>query len=252
MTRWVMLAALTACRADPSPAPVPAPAAPAAAVPRDDAAVADRAAERTKMVADTIEARGVRDTAVLAAMRRVPRHEFMPETVRARAYEDNALPIGFSQTISQPYIVAAMTEAARVGPGKRVLEVGTGSGYQCAVLAELGADVYSIEIVEPLAQRTHALLAHLGYDKLHLRIGDGYRGWPDAAPFDAIIVTAAPREIPQPLIDQLAVGGRMIIPVGDNGKTQRLEVVERGSGGTTTDTLMDVEFVPMTGEAARK
>jgi protein-L-isoaspartate(D-aspartate) O-methyltransferase len=130
-----------------------------------------------------------------------------------------------------------------------VLEIGTGSGYQTAVLAELGADVYSIEIVEPLAKRTHALLARLGYAQLHLRIGDGYRGWPEAAPFDAIIVTAAPHQVPQPLIDQLAVGGRLVIPVGD--KDQTLQVIVRGPEGTTTQTLFDVTFVPMTGEAER-
>ena len=197
------------------------------------------------MVDATIVARGVADPHVLAAIRRVPRQEFVPPDLRTRAYEDNPLAIGWDQTISQPYIVAAMTEAAHVGPGKRVLEIGTGSGYQCAVLAELGADVYSIEIVEPLAQRTHALLARLGYDKLHLRIGDGYGGWPEAAPFDAIIVTAAPPEIPKPLVDQLAVGGRLVIPVGD--KSQQLEVVARNGSGTTTETMFDVEFVPMTG-----
>jgi protein-L-isoaspartate(D-aspartate) O-methyltransferase len=227
--RWALIAAVVACRAAPPP----------------PKANDDRAAERTKMVDTTIVARGVKDPAVIAAMRRVPRHEFVPEAARARAYDDSALPIGFEQTISQPYIVAAMTEAARVGRGKRVLEIGTGSGYQSAVLAELDADVYSIEIVEPLARRTHELLARLGYTKLHLRIGDGYSGWPEAAPFDAIIVTAAPPEIPKPLVDQLAIGGRLVIPVGD--KEQRLEVVERGNDGTTTETLMDVEFVPMTG-----
>jgi len=240
MTKWALLAALAACRADPAPAPAPVPAAPAAP---------DLAAVRAKMVEDTIVARGVRDPIVLAAMRKVPRHEFVPDAIRSRAYDDSALAIGFDQTISQPYIVAAMTEAARVGPGKRVLEIGTGSGYQCAVLAETGADVYSIEIVQPLAERTHAVLARLGYDKLHLRIGDGYRGWPEAAPFDAIVVTAAPKQIPQPLIDQLAVGGRLVIPVGEQ-KAQRLEVVERGANGTVTKEMFDVEFVPMTGEAS--
>jgi len=201
------------------------------------------------MVDDTVAARGVKDPAVLSAMRRVPRHEFVPAAQRARAYADDALAIGFEQTISQPYIVGLMTEAAHLTPGKRVLEIGTGSGYQTAVLAELGAEVYSIEIVEPLAQRSHALLARLGYTKLHLRIGDGYRGWPDAAPFDAIIVTAAPREVPQPLVAQLAVGGRLVIPVGDQAQT--LRVIERGAGGgTTSETLLDVRFVPMTGESA--
>ncbi len=244
MRRWALLAALAACRADPAPAPEPVPAAPKPAV-----AAPDRAAERAKMVDDTIMARGIRDPLVLAAMRKVPRHEFVPDAVRSRAYDDSALAIGYDQTISQPYIVAAMTEAAHVAPGKRVLEVGTGSGYQCAVLAEIGADVYSIEIVQPLAERTHALLARLGYDKLHLRIGDGYRGWPEAAPFDAIVVTAAPKQIPQPLIDQLAIGGRLVIPVGED-KAQRLKIVKRGEHGTVTEEMFDVEFVPMTGEAS--
>jgi len=230
---WVVaLVALVACRADPAPSP-PAPD--------------PTARERAKMVDDTIAARGIKDPRVLAAMRAVPRHEFVPENMRVHAYDDNALAIGLGQTISQPYIVAAMTEAAHVGPGKRVLEIGTGSGYQCAVLAELGADVYSIEIVEPLAARARALLTRLGYTKLHLRTGDGSRGWPEAAPFDAIVVTAAPHEIPKPLVDQLAVGGRLEIPVGDDA--QQLQVVERGANGTTTETLMDVRFVPMTGEA---
>ncbi len=174
----------------------------------------------------------------------------MPATLRAHAYDDNALAIGFEQTISQPYVVAAMTEAAHVGPGKRVLEIGTGSGYQTAVLAELGADVYSIEIVEPLGKRAAADLARLGYAKVHLRIGDGYRGWPEAAPFDAIVVTAAPRDIPQPLVEQLAVGGRMVIPVGKDD--QVLKVVTRTAGGVKTETMFDVKFVPMTGSAARQ
>jgi len=159
------------------------------------------------------------------------------------------LAIGFEQTISQPYIVAAMTEAAQLGPGEKVLEVGTGSGYQAIVLAEMGdLDIYSIEIVEPLAKRTHELLAKLGYTKLHLRIGDGYRGWPEAAPFDAIIVTAAPAEVPKPLVEQLAVGGRLVIPVGEAG-AQQLKVIVKDAGGTTSETLFDVRFVPMTGEA---
>jgi protein-L-isoaspartate(D-aspartate) O-methyltransferase len=203
------------------------------------------------MVDTTIVSRGVTDPAVLAAMRRVKRHELVPAELRSRAYEDRPLPIGFDQTISQPYIVAAMTEAAQLSPGDKVLEVGTGSGYQAAVLAELpGVDVYSIEIVEPLARRTHELLAQMGYGKLHLRIGDGYRGWPEAAPFDAIIVTAAPEELPEPLIDQLAVGGRLVIPVGAAGE-QDLRVITRGKDGTTSETLFPVRFVPMTGEAQR-
>jgi len=237
-----------ACRAEKQPA---------ATTPARDAAVtvadpppADRFAERRlRMVKETVEDRGIRDPRVLAAMRRAPRHELVSEGLRERAYEDNPLPIGFDQTISQPYIVAAMTEAAQLQPGEKVLEVGTGSGYQAMVLAEMGGlDIYSIEIVEPLAKRTIERLARLGYDKLHLRIGDGYRGWPEAAPFDAIIVTAAPDEVPQPLLDQLAVGGRLVIPVGDAGD-QQLKVITRGKDGVTDETLMDVRFVPMTGEA---
>jgi protein-L-isoaspartate(D-aspartate) O-methyltransferase len=250
----LVLALGAACRADNQTPPPEPRAAPSAAAPgaRDKPARDEWATEREEMVEETIEARGVTDARVLAAMRRVPRHELVPAALRHRAYEDSPLPIGFDQTISQPFIVAAMTEAAQIAPGERVLEVGTGSGYQAAVLVELGADVYSIEIVEPLAKRTHALLARLGYggDRLHLRIGDGYRGWPEAAPFHAIIVTAAPEEVPQPLIDQLAVGGRLVIPVGERGD-QQLKVIARGPDGTTTETLGDVRFVPMTGEAQR-
>jgi protein-L-isoaspartate(D-aspartate) O-methyltransferase len=208
-----------------------------------------RDAERARMVETTIANRGITDARVLEAMRKVKRHELVPEELRGRAYEDNPLPIGFQQTISQPFIVAAMTQAAQLEPGEKVLEIGTGSGYQAAVLAELpGVAVYSIEIVEPLAKRTHELLARMGYDKLHLRIGDGYQGWPEAAPFHAIIVTAAPEQIPQPLLDQLAVGGRLVIPVGAAGN-QDLRVITRGKDGTTSESLFPVRFVPMTGEA---
>jgi protein-L-isoaspartate(D-aspartate) O-methyltransferase len=240
--------AVVACRGEhspPPPAPAPVRPAPLEPVTRDPFAAA-----RAKMVDDTIVARGITDARVLAAMRHVPRHEFVPDDLRARAYEDTPLSIGFDQTISQPYIVATMTEAAHLVPGERVLEIGTGSGYQSAVLAELGVDVYSIEIVEPLAKRTHALLARLGYDKLHLRIGDGYHGWPEAAPFDAIIVTAAPHEIPKPLIDQLAIGGHLVIPVGTDD--QQLKVITRQADKTTTETMFDVRFVPMTGESQRR
>ncbi|MBS1118594.1 MAG: protein-L-isoaspartate O-methyltransferase [Deltaproteobacteria bacterium] len=249
MRPGVLIVAMAACGNDPQPSAAPQPPAAPTPAPAQLDARPELVAERAKMVDQTIAARGVTDPSVLAAMRRVPRHEFVPEAQRAHAYDDSAIAIGFDQTISQPYIVAVMTEAAHVSPGKRVLEIGTGSGYQTAVLAELGADVYSIEIVEPLAKRSHALLARLGYAKLHLRIGDGYRGWPEAAPFDAIIVTAAPGKVPQPLIDQLAVGGRLVIPVGD--KDQSLKVIERGPHGTTSETLFDVRFVPMTGESAR-
>jgi len=205
------------------------------------------AARREAMVREQIEARGVRAPAVLAAMRAVPRHELVPASERDRAYEDHPLPIGHRQTISQPYIVALMTELAGIERGDRVLEVGTGSGYQAAVLAAMGAEVYSIEIVEPLARRAAADLERLGY-RVEVRAGDGYRGWPEHAPFAAVIVTAAPPRIPQPLVDQLAPGGRMVIPVGDN--YQELRVLTRDEKGAVQDEkVIDVSFVPMTGEA---
>ena len=166
--------------------------------------------------------------------------------MRDHAYEDRPLPIGEGQTISQPYIVAAMTELLALEPGERVLEVGTGSGYQAAVLAELGADVYSIEIVEPLGRRAAEDLARLGYE-VNLRIGDGYRGWPEAAPFDAIIVTAAPEQVPPPLIEQLKVGGRLVIPVGS--WSQELVLLRKEEDGVHRERVADVRFVPMTGEA---
>jgi protein-L-isoaspartate(D-aspartate) O-methyltransferase len=197
---------------------------------------------------DLIEERGVRDARVLDAMRQVPRHELVPESVRALAYRDHPLPIGHDQTISQPYVVAAMTELAEVEPGMRVLEVGTGSGYQAAVLAAIGAQVYSVEIVEPLGVRARADLARLGYD-VEVRIGDGYRGWADKAPFGAIIVTAAPPHIPKPLKEQLAIGGRLVIPVGDS--YQELKVITRTERGFEEKSVFPVQFVPMTGEAQK-
>ena len=250
MKRALLLLVL-ACRAEKSP-PQPAPTPGSAPAPVEPAPADDRAGERHRMVDETIANRDVTDPRVLGAMRKVHRHRLVPPDLQKRAYEDNPLPIGFEQTISQPYIVAAMTEAAQLTPGEKVLEIGTGSGYQAAVLAELGGvEVYSIEIVAPLAERTHKLLARMGYDKLHLRIGDGYKGWPEAAPFDAIIVTAAPEKVPQPLIDQLAIGGRLVIPVGKQGD-QDLKVITRGKDGTTTESLFPVRFVPMTGEAQKK
>ncbi len=200
------------------------------------------------MVAQQIAGRGVRSPAVLAAMRRVPRHEFVPAALRAAAYDDRPLPIGEQQTISQPYIVALMTELAGVGRGARVLEIGTGSGYQAAVLAELGARVHSIEIVAPLARRAAQVLKRLGYG-VHLRTGDGTRGWPEAAPFDAVLVTAAPPRIPDALRRQLKVGGRLVIPVGD--PDQELRVVVRTAAGFEERSVIPVRFVPMTGEAQR-
>jgi len=209
----------------------------------------DQAAARARMVADQIEARGVKDAAVLRALRTVPRHELVPPEMRPFAHLDRPLPIGEDQTISQPYIVALMTELARVESTSRVLEVGTGSGYQAAVLAEIATEgtIYTIEIVAPLARRAAADLARLGYTNIEPREGDGYVGWPEAAPFDAIIVTAAPPRVPQPLLDQLKVGGRLVIPVGV--QTQELKVITRTRRGYREERVVPVRFVPMTGRA---
>jgi protein-L-isoaspartate(D-aspartate) O-methyltransferase len=206
--------------------------------------------ERRTMVESQITARGVTDPAVLEAVRKVPRHRFVPESRQKYAYEDRPLPIGHGQTISQPYIVALMTELADVKPGDRVLEVGTGSGYQAAMLAELGVRVYSIEIIEPLAEQAKAALAATGYaDRVELRVGDGYAGWPEHAPFDAIVVTAAPPRIPEPLKQQLRVGGRLVIPVGQS--FQRLLRITRTEAGFEEENVLPVRFVPMTGRAQR-
>lgn len=200
------------------------------------------------MVSDQIEARGVRDARVLAAMRKVPRHRFVPNAQRAQAYADRPLPIGHGQTISQPYIVALMSELAGVKPGDTVLEVGTGSGYQAAVLAEMGVKVFSIEIIEPLAKQAKATLDKLGYGKrVTVRHGDGYAGWPERAPFDAVVVTAAPPKIPRPLKQQLKVGGRLVIPVGKY--YQSLLLVTRTKDGFREESVIPVRFVPMTGKA---
>jgi protein-L-isoaspartate(D-aspartate) O-methyltransferase len=202
------------------------------------------------MVSRQIAARGVSDPCVLDALRTIPRHKFVPAAVAADAYRDGPLPIGEQQTISQPYIVALMTELAKVLPGSRVLEVGTGSGYQAAVLGRCAGEVYTIEIVEPLGRRAAALLETLGYTNVVTRIGDGFDGWPEKAPFDAIVVTAAPEEIPPPLLAQLAVGGRLVIPVG--GDFQELVVVTRTDEGYSRRTVIPVRFVPMTGKADRE
>jgi protein-L-isoaspartate(D-aspartate) O-methyltransferase len=198
------------------------------------------------MVREQLEPRGVRDPRVLAAMAAVPRHELVPEDMRDFAYEDRPLPIGLGQTISQPYIVAAMSEAVQLRGGERVLEVGTGSGYQAAVLAELCREVFTIELEKELADRARADLERLGYRNVRVRHGNGYRGWPEAAPFDAIVVTAAPDQIPPVLVEQLAVGGRMVIPVGRS--FQDLLLVTRTEEGTEERVLMGVRFVPMRGE----
>jgi protein-L-isoaspartate(D-aspartate) O-methyltransferase len=201
--------------------------------------------DREAMVRRQIEARGVKDPAVLNAMRSVPRHLFVPPSMRSHAYADHPLPIGHEQTISQPYIVALMTELAAPRADHRVLEIGTGSGYQAAVLAKIVAEVYSIEIVEPLARQAERALEALDFANVHVRAGDGYQGWPDKAPFDSIIVTAAPPRIPQPLLDQLKIGGRMVIPVGD--AYQELLVITRTESGYEQSKAIPVRFVPMTG-----
>ena len=187
------------------------------------------------------------DDRVLDAIRDVPRHLFVPEAIRRLAYENRPLPIGHGQTISQPYIVALMTDLLDIAPGQSVLEIGTGSGYQAAVLAAFGATVYTLEIIEPLASGAKSRLTALGYDSVTTRAGDGYDGWPDRAPFDAIIVTAAADHIPPPLVRQLKPGGRMVIPVGPRFMTQQLVVVERRRDGrVTTRQMLPVVFVPLT------
>ena len=200
-------------------------------------------------VAETSAYTGIEalDAAIIDALRSVPRHEFVPPQVRARAYVNRALPIGEDQTISQPYIVAMMTQLAGIRRESRVLEIGTGSGYQAAILAEIAEKVYTIEIIETLAARAAATLETLGYDNVEVLAGDGYRGWPEQAPFDAILVTAAPETVPQPLIDQLAIGGKLVIPVGPVGRTQSLRVLERRKDGSVTSRdVIPVIFVPFT------
>ena len=202
--------------------------------------------QRDRMVRTQIERRGIEDENVLRAMRTVPRHRFVPARYRQHAYEDRPLPIGYGQTISQPYIVAYMTELLQPQPGHRVLEVGTGSGYQAAILAEIVDSVYSVEIVPELADTVAHRLARLGYDKVTVKNADGYYGWKEHGPFDAIIVTAATEHVPPPLIEQLEEGGRMILPVGSPFFTQTLMLVEKTGGEITTRSLIPVRFVPFT------
>lgn len=211
--------------------------------------------ERMQMVETQLKVRDVRDANVLRAMNKVPRHLFVASEYQKDAYEDHPLPIGHGQTISQPYIVAKMTELADFKPGAKVLEIGTGSGYQAAVLAELGAEVYSIEIIEALSKQAEKNLKAAGYSKVHLRVGDGYKGWPEVAPFDAVIVTAAPEKVPQPLKDQLKVGGKLVIPVGQAGgffHRQELIVITRTKKEFEQRSVFPVAFVPMTGEAEKR
>ncbi len=201
---------------------------------------------RKDMVEQQIKHRGIKDLRVLEAVSKVKRHLYVPENLQQFAYADEPLPIGYGQTISQPYIVAYMTAALQLEKDDHVLEIGTGSGYQAAILAEIVSQVYTIEIVEPLALASKKNLFRNGYRNIHFKIGDGYQGWPEAAPFDAIIVTAAPPQIPQPLIDQLKEGGRMIIPVGIG--YQKLILITRENGKVKKESLLPVRFVPMTGK----
>jgi protein-L-isoaspartate(D-aspartate) O-methyltransferase len=207
-------------------------------------------AERRRMVLEQLSgaAYHITDSRILAAMDKVPRHQFIPADLRHRAYEDTPLPIGLGQTISQPFIVAFMTGQLNPRPTDRILEIGTGSGYQAAVLAELVKEIYTIEIVEVLAQRAKADLQQLGYTNIQVRAGDGYQGWPEAAPFDAVIVTCAPEQVPQPLVDQLRDGGRMIIPVGPEWD-QTLVLLRKAGGRLEEQAVLPVRFVPMTGQA---
>lgn len=209
------------------------------------------ATDRQKMVQEQLQPRGIKDPRVLAAMGKVPRQEFVAQDLRDKSYSDSSLPIGQDQTISQPFIVALMTEQLRLQPTDRVLEVGTGSGYQTAVLAELAKDVYSIEILEPMAKEASARLTRLGYSNAHVKAGDGYQGWPEVAPFDAIIVTCAPNKVPQSLIQQLKENGRMIVPVG-TGMDQQLYLLEKKNGQLAQTAILPVRFVPMIGQVAEK
>jgi len=207
-------------------------------------------AQRARMIDQQLKARDIVSARVLEAMRKVPRHLFVPEVARAASYGDFPLPIGHGQTISQPYIVAFMTQGLDVGPNDRVLEIGTGSGYQAAVLSVLAKEVFTIEIVAPLAERAGATLKRLGYANVHVRTGNGYLGWPEKAPFDRIMVTAAPDEIPKALVDQLEIGGIMAIPVGTT--QQELRILRRTESGMQTLATLPVRFVPMTGKPGVK
>ncbi|HET6267346.1 MAG TPA: protein-L-isoaspartate(D-aspartate) O-methyltransferase [Acidobacteriota bacterium] len=210
---------------------------------------AEFAPRRDLMVRTQIAARGVRDARVLVAMTKVPRHEFVPTQMQAFSYDDGPVVIGEGQTISQPYIVAFMTEQAGVNPESKVLEVGTGSGYQTAVLAEIASQVFSVEIVPLLQARAIEVLSRMGYNNIHFRLGDGYEGWPEEAPFDAILVTAAPDHVPLELVSQLKIGGRMVIPIGDY--SQDLELITRTETGHARQSVLPVRFVPMTGKGKK-
>lgn len=205
---------------------------------------------RKRMVAKQLVTRGISDPAVLRAMTVTPRHLFVPEQLKRSAYEDGPLPIGYQQTISQPYIVALMSELMALKPKQRVLEIGTGSGYQAAILAEMGAQVFTIEIIPELGRQAQQVIADLGYANIHVKIGDGYQGWPEQAPFDAVIVTCAPTHIPEPLKAQLAEGGRMVVPVGGSW-VQRLVLLTKQKGRIKEEKVLDVRFVPMMDERGK-
>jgi protein-L-isoaspartate(D-aspartate) O-methyltransferase len=244
----LLLAAATAC-AEPEPAAESRPQAePADSTPGRVADSVRLARLRHEMVRRQIEGRGVRDEGVLEAMRTVLRHRFVPDAPAPAAYEDRPLPIGYGQTISQPYMVAFMAEAADIGPGDRVLEIGTGSGYGAAVLAELAGEVYTIEILPELAEQAAAVLEGEGYRNVHVRAGNGWLGWPERAPFDAIVVTAAPDRVPPALVAQLAVGGTLVVPVGE--WMQTLRILRKTADGLEEEASLPVRFVPMVGEPA--
>lgn len=247
---------LPACSSDTPSSPVPigtpnelveaSPAeSPTAAIPTEANAFTEA---RQNMVENQIEQRGISDVAVLEAMRTVPRHRFVTDEYLEQAYDDHPLPIGFGQTISQPYIVALMTETLQVEAGEKVLEVGTGSGYQAAVLAEMDLEVYTVEIIPELAERASQVLQDLGYTNIAVLAADGYFGWEEHAPYDAIIVTAAPDHLPQPLANQLEEGGRLVIPIGPIGAVQTLWLFEKIDGELEASNLGAVRFVPLTGE----
>lgn len=247
MNRWVILlwiclsfTVLASCQVvgEDSKPSIPTPVTKA-----QDSLDFDRA--RSQMVERQLRDRGIEDPAVLAAMQRVPRHRFVPSDLVDLAYQDSPLPIGYDQTISQPYIVAYMSEVAQIAPGDRVLEIGTGSGYQAAILAQLAREVYTIEIIPELAASASATLQELGYQNIEVKAGDGYRGWPEAAPFEVIVVTAAPDRVPQALIEQLAIGGKLVIPVGTS--VQQMTIITKTEEGIVEEQTLPVRFVPMTG-----
>jgi len=255
---FMVFASITACEeaVQPGPSPTSLPASPMLAatstslptIVPTETEDADFTSRRLAMVEKQIVTRDITNQAVLDAMRAVPRHKFVPEDVQELAYADHPLPIGYGQTISQPFIVALMTESLQLYPGQRVLEIGTGSGYQAAVLAELGVEVYTVEIIPELAERAAITLDAAGYSGVKQLNADGYFGWEEFAPFDAIIVTAAPDHLPQPLAKQLAEGGRLVIPIGPVGFVQTLWMFEKVDGELEATNLGGVTFVPLTGE----